>query len=135
MVHDESMVPTLHPGDRLLVDLRAYRDRPPAVGDIVVFTDPDLADRWLVKRVAGVGPGRFQRTATGLAPATMEPARPGMLDPLRAAEVLDLPSGTVYVTGDAPGTRDSRIFGPVSFSALVGRAYRCYAPPTRRRDL
>jgi nickel-type superoxide dismutase maturation protease len=48
------MVPTLRPGDRLLVDRRAYRDRLPELGEIVVLTDPEEPDRWLVKRVAAV---------------------------------------------------------------------------------
>ena len=54
MVRDESMLPTLRPGDRLLVDPRAYRERPPRVGEIVVFVDPEEPSRWLVKRVAAV---------------------------------------------------------------------------------
>ena len=48
------MVPTLLPGDRLLVDRRAYRDRLPEVGEIVVLLDPEEPARWLVKRVAAV---------------------------------------------------------------------------------
>lgn len=48
------MSPTLLPGDRLWVDLRAFRTRPPRTGDIVVFVDPEAPDRWLVKRVARV---------------------------------------------------------------------------------
>jgi nickel-type superoxide dismutase maturation protease len=54
VVRDESMLPTLRPGDRLLVDPRAYRDRLPRVGEIVVFIDPEASSRWLVKRVARV---------------------------------------------------------------------------------
>ncbi len=48
------MSPTLLPGDRLWVDLRAFRTRPPRAGEIVVFVDPEAPDRWLVKRVARV---------------------------------------------------------------------------------
>jgi nickel-type superoxide dismutase maturation protease len=56
------MQPVLLPGDRLLVDPRAYRDRLPQVGDIVVLVDPEEATRWLIKRVAAVdGPaGRIE---------------------------------------------------------------------------
>ncbi|MGA9044299.1 MAG: nickel-type superoxide dismutase maturation protease [Thermoplasmata archaeon] len=56
VVRDDSMRPTLRPGDRLLVDRRAYRDRPPRVGDVVVLVDPEDAHRWLVKRVSQVDP-------------------------------------------------------------------------------
>jgi nickel-type superoxide dismutase maturation protease len=54
VVADESMTPTLVPGDRLLVDRRAYRTRLPAAGEVVVFADPEMPGRWLVKRVAAV---------------------------------------------------------------------------------
>ncbi len=95
------MLPTLRPGDRLLVDRRAYRDRAPRPGEIVVLIDPELPSRWLVKRVGPPGP------------------TPG-----------------VVVLSDAPGgTRDSRRFGPVAPSLVVGRAFRCYYPPERRTDL
>jgi len=57
-VEDESMRPTLQPGDRLLVDSRAYRDRLPGVGEIVILVDPADPGRWLVKRVAAVDPAR-----------------------------------------------------------------------------
>lgn len=50
------MSPTLRPGDRLLVDLRAYRRRPPAAGEVVVLVDPEELGRCLVKRVATVDP-------------------------------------------------------------------------------
>ena len=56
VVRDESMRPTLRPGDRLWVDRRAYRYRVPRPGDLVVLRDPADSARWLVKRVAAVGP-------------------------------------------------------------------------------
>jgi nickel-type superoxide dismutase maturation protease len=56
VVHDESMRPTLEPGDRLLVDIRTLRTRAPRVGEIVVFPDPALPERWLIKRVAAIDP-------------------------------------------------------------------------------
>jgi len=132
-VADESMRPTLAPGDRLRIDPRAYRDRPPRVGEIVVAIDPEAADRWLVKRVAAVGPGRFWHLPGRLVPAGPE----GPVDrPANAGELLELGADEVYLLSDAPlGGRDSRRFGPVPFAALVGRVYRRYFPPERRADL
>jgi nickel-type superoxide dismutase maturation protease len=52
------MQPTLQPGDRLLVDTGAYRNRPPRTGEIVVLVDPEEPSRWLVKRVSAVDPAR-----------------------------------------------------------------------------
>ncbi len=127
------MVPTLRSGDRLLVDPSAYRDRRPAVGEIIVLSDPEMASRWLVKRVAGVGPGEFWKTRAGLVPPAPF-AREGTPPP-EAVEMVSLPERTVYVMGDASTVaRDSRQFGPVRLDSLVGRVYRCYAPAERRRD-
>ena len=51
------MRPELEPGDRLLVDTRAYAERLPAAGEIVVLVDPELPARWLVKRVRAADAG------------------------------------------------------------------------------
>ena len=51
-VEDESMRPTLEPGDYVVVNRWAYRVRRPRQGDLVVVRDPHVADRFLVKRVS-----------------------------------------------------------------------------------
>jgi nickel-type superoxide dismutase maturation protease len=48
------MLPTLEPGDWLLVDPDAYRHRPPRAGELVVAPDPRQAGRLLVKRVVAL---------------------------------------------------------------------------------
>lgn len=52
-VRGRSMLPTLRPGDRLVV-MRS--SRPARVGEVVLALDPRDAGRELVKRVADVGP-------------------------------------------------------------------------------
>jgi signal peptidase I len=56
-VAGHSMAPTLRAGDWLLVDPDAFGRRAPAVGELVVARDPRQPARWLVKRVADIGPG------------------------------------------------------------------------------
>lgn len=56
-VEGGSMRPTLEPGDWLLVDPHAYRNVPPAVGDLVLVPDPREPARLLVKRVTEVHDG------------------------------------------------------------------------------
>jgi nickel-type superoxide dismutase maturation protease len=48
----DSMLPALRPGDRLLL----WRPAPVRPGDVVAVTDPRLASRTMVKRVAARGP-------------------------------------------------------------------------------
>jgi len=106
------MAPTLVPGDCLYVDPGAYRFRPPKPGEIVVTRDPVLASRHLVKRVGFI------------------PGGP------RPADGTELPPGSVYLLGDeTTASRDSRSFGPVPVTLLIGRAYECYRPLERRRRL
>jgi signal peptidase I len=54
-VLERSMEPALLPGDRLLVDRRAYRRRAPRPGEIVVLRDPEGGTGYWIKRV-GVPP-------------------------------------------------------------------------------
>jgi len=49
-----SMAPTLLPGDWLLADPEAFRERLPGVGELVLVPDPREPRRLLVKRVVGV---------------------------------------------------------------------------------
>ncbi|TLZ54226.1 MAG: signal peptidase I [Methanobacteriota archaeon] len=58
-VQDESMRPTLEPGDYVLVNRWAYRFQSPKPGDLVVVRDPETLDRFLVKRVSdAAGPSQ-----------------------------------------------------------------------------
>lgn len=110
LVENESMRPTLEPGDRLLVDPRAYTLHPPVRGDLVVLRDPERPGRLLVKRVVGI-PGD-----TASVGGTIRP-------------------GEVAVEGDNPSSRDSRDFGPVPLAEIRGRAWWRYYPAERRRRL
>jgi nickel-type superoxide dismutase maturation protease len=52
VVQGTSMVPTLQPGDRVIIDRWTYRHRPPRSGEVVVVEAPG-GQPW-VKRVARV---------------------------------------------------------------------------------
>jgi nickel-type superoxide dismutase maturation protease len=53
-ISGRSMLPTLSPGDWVLVDEHAYDGRMPRRGHVVVAEDPREPERHLVKRVAFV---------------------------------------------------------------------------------
>lgn len=97
IVDGPSMEPAYRAGDRLLVHRLAYRRAAPRMGDVVVLRDPELRSRLLIKRIAPAPDGAV--------------ARPG----------------ESYVLGDnAAESRDSRHFGTVHHSLIIGRAWRTY---------
>ncbi len=48
------MLPLLQPGEEILVDTQAYKNKLPKPGDLVVAKHPHLSNLRLVKRVTGV---------------------------------------------------------------------------------
>jgi nickel-type superoxide dismutase maturation protease len=53
-VSGASMLPLLRPGDEVLVNARAYRRRPPQLGDIVVARHPYQDGMHIIKRVTAL---------------------------------------------------------------------------------
>lgn len=137
-----SMLPTLQIGDRIIVDKLSYRFHDPQRGDIVVFARPPLEDQLytdLVKRVVGL-PGETISSKNGAVyingKQLREPWLPpgpqsytGALTGGDAHQQFDLPGpvkippGEYYVMGDnRRNSEDSRFFGPIPKSLIVGRA-------------
>jgi len=50
----ESMQPSIMQGDRIFVDSKYYKTRPPQQGDIVVFLAPETPSLFVVERIIGV---------------------------------------------------------------------------------
>jgi len=150
----ESMVPTLRAGDTVLVDQDAYRQAPPAIGDIVVFHPPAgaetghcairppsgqacaAADRrdskaLFVKRIVA-GPGDRIAITAGHVIRNATLASEGFVSPCGdQAEGCDFPrtftvaAGRYYVLGDNRGASDdSRYWGPVAPASIIGRVQR-----------
>ncbi|HEY0410770.1 MAG TPA: S26 family signal peptidase [Candidatus Dormibacteraeota bacterium] len=102
----ESMLPSLRPGDRLLLV------RLPAVpGTVVAVADPRQPSRTLVKRVA---------------------AGPGGEAPLPGGGQLRAGRGYVVLGDNPAASTDSTEFGAVPRGLMRGRAVYRYAPPHRR---
>jgi signal peptidase I len=120
-IPSDSMTPTIAPGAHLLLDRRDADTV--AVGDVVVLSDP-LGDGEIVKRVIGLGgdsigfeDGVLVRNGS---PVT-EPYTDDFLDGVYYGPDV-VPPGTVYVLGDnRVDSIDSREFGPVPLSSVVGR--------------
>jgi signal peptidase I len=132
-VEGESMLSTLHDGDRVLVNRLSYRLHDPRRGDVVVLKrfDSTTTERDLIKRVIGL-PGERIRFQNCVVYIDDQPLQEPYIDPeiqqrdscgADQAEVT-VPSDSVFVLGDHRGrSSDSRVFGPVADDLLIGRAF------------
>lgn len=118
-VEGDSMLPTLAPGDRVLVEGGA-----PARGDVVTAVPPG-SDGEVVKRVVAVAGDRVALedgvlVVNGV--AVPEPYADRHGTDGEYAGPLTVPPGSAYLLGDRRGTSvDSRAFGPVPVGDLLGR--------------
>jgi signal peptidase I len=128
-----SMIPTLDIRDRVFVNKLSYHAHAVHRGDIVVFTlppgqsaGPGIND--LIKRVIGL-PGDTVSARGGRmyvdGHPLAEPYLPaGTSTTFPFAQLVKVPKGDVFLMGDnRPQSRDSRYFGPVPESRIVGRAF------------
>jgi signal peptidase I len=140
-IPSDSMVPTLKKNDRVIVNKLSYKLHKVHRGDIVVFTTPkgpdgepidkDIKD--LVKRVIGL-PGETVSEKNGHVlingTALKESYLPaGTVSDCASFQPQCFPTGPLpadryWVMGDnRAGSRDSRYFGAIKKSEIVGRVF------------
>ncbi len=129
-----SMEPFLRDGDLILITRRVPGRRPPRRGDVVAFRDP-LTNGTSIKRICGL-PGESLRLAEGALIVQGETLPEPYAMPGREGEHRDMEwtvgADEYVLLGDNRGdSRDSRAFGPVRRSAIMGRAWFRYAPADR----
>jgi signal peptidase I len=157
-----SMVPTLQVGDRIMVNKLSYDLHGVHRGDIVVFKRPPLEAQDypdLVKRVIGL-PGETIATNDGRVYincrdqdfAACRPLSEPWLPPgpqsytaalpddqyqqFNMPGPVKIPANDYYVMGDnRTDSEDSRFFGPISKSSIVGRAVAVVWPLSQARGL
>lgn len=148
-IPSSSMAPTLRDGDRVAVNKWSYRLHDVNRGDIVVFNrpdDPSITEAHLVKRVVGL-PGETvtitndhvlidgQVLDEGYLPAGTVTDAIGT-HPCPPSDPCRIPEAQVWVMGDnRSNSMDSRFFGPLPESKIVGRAFLRLWPPTRLSGL
>ncbi|MFZ4720660.1 MAG: signal peptidase I [Ilumatobacteraceae bacterium] len=125
MTNGESMSPTFHDGDALVVDHVTYRFRDPRIGEIVVATTPDTGAQ-VVKRVValagdtiGIEDGVLVRNGARVDEPFADQSQMGghFWGP------ITVPDGHVFLLGDNRLTSvDSRRYGPVSLDDVEGRS-------------
>jgi signal peptidase I len=131
-IHQVSMEPTIIEGERVLVNRVIFHFREPRRGDVVVFHSP-VQDEDLVKRVVAVAGDTVEVRdgvlyVNGMAQPEPNPKASAIQGMFQATLV---PTDDVFVMGDnRNNSLDSRVFGPVSKSAIVGKAFVIYWPIT-----
>jgi signal peptidase I len=142
-VQQQSMERTLEPGQYVLVDKLTPRWDDFGRGDVVVFSPPDT---WttdntpFIKRVIGVAGDTVEIKDDGLVyvngtaleePYTYKNAE-GVNEPTTSSadqRSWVVPAGQLFVMGDhRQRSADSRVFGPINTSDVVGRAFLRYWP-------
>jgi len=152
-IPSESMVPTLRPQDRILVNKFIYRLNEARRGDIIVFEAPPEAregdaKRDFVKRLIGL-PGDLIEIKSGdgvyingrrlvEAPDVALPNYSWPEDDARrpTSEPYRVPEGYYFVLGDnRPWSNDSHKWGVLEAKRVLGKAMVVFWPPMRIRLL
>ncbi len=121
LVSGDSMLPSFHNNDYLIVDEISYRFRPPARGEVVVFRSPVEPSKYLIKRI------------TGLPGETVHFSFPQETTPITGlATELTLANEEYFVQGDNNAASfDSRYWGALPRENIKGRALIQLWPPSK----
>jgi signal peptidase I len=139
-VQQHSMDRTFAEGDYVLVDRLSHLWSPYARGQVVVFQPPASTDfkEPLIKRTIGVGgdtvevrDGQVFVNGVALDEPYLYRNAAGVTEPTIAGDVSRwvVPDGEVFVMGDhRQVSEDSRVFGPIPVSSVIGRGVVRYWP-------
>ena len=136
IVQGSSMEPTFHTGEYLVIDELSYRFGDIKRGDIVVFKYPKDNSQYFIKRIIGLPGERVRVEETGEVKIFNDQNPEGFVlneaylkneritFPAGRAQTVQLGSEEYYVLGDnRMASSDSRYWGPVPRSNIIGRAF------------
>lgn len=138
-----SMRPTLLEGDRIFVDKVTYHFRSPKRGEIVVFKFPEDPKKDFVKRLIAFGGEEVEIRDGGI---YINGKRVDDLPEIaghyyynrnewaygKEGQIFQVPANSYFVLGDnSAQSNDSRNWGFVPKSYLIGRAFVIWWPPQR----
>lgn len=131
-VKGASMEPNFYEKEYLIIDELSYRFRPPERGEVIVFKYPENPKEYFLKRVIGL-PGETIKISSGQVSIINNDHPEGILidesylpDGLQTVgeRTIKISDTQYFVLGDnRPNSYDSRRFGPIERSAIVGRAW------------
>jgi signal peptidase I len=131
-VKGASMEPNFFDHEYLIIDELSYRFHDPGRGDITVFRYPNDPRQFFIKRVIGL-PGETVEIANGHVKIFNDKHPNGFQLPEQeyldqaytaATRTVTLKSDEYFVMGDnRVSSLDSRYFGPIKRTAIVGRVW------------
>jgi signal peptidase I len=119
-----SMLPTIDPGDRIIVNCMTYEFREPRRGEIVVVHDPADDKKDIIKRVIALGGDTIELVDGVLYVNGAVVDEPYVVnrDVVKGQGRFTVPEDYIYVMGDnRPLSGDSRDFGPVAEEQIIGK--------------
>jgi signal peptidase I len=150
-IPSESMEPTLHKNDRIMVNKLSYRLHDVRRGDLVVFRRPpnmassEIND--LVKRVIALPNETIELRGSDIYIDDQKLTEPylvegtqtlnlgwvsGCANPSTERTKCTIPPGHIFVMGDNRAhSSDGRVFGPIDEDLIVGRAFVRIWPPSK----
>jgi len=137
-VDGKSMQPNFQNSEFILTEKVTYRRGDPQRGDVIIFHAPPPYDSDFIKRVVGL-PGENIKLVEGEVYINDIKLNEYYLPPdfvtsersfLRENVEYLIPENYYFVMGDnRDGSSDSREWGPINKSSIVGRAIFRYWPP------
>lgn len=130
-VKGASMEPNFYDNEYLIIDELSYRMRAPERGEIIVFRYPRDPSQFFIKRVIGL-PGETVEVSDQHVTIYNDASPNGTVlkeaylpnTPTEGKKKITLSEDEVYVLGDNRGeSLDSRSFGPLARSYIVGRVW------------
>ena len=131
-VNGPSMQPNLHTNDLVVVNLLAYDFGSPQRGDVIVFHPPlpGGESQYYVKRIIAIPGDIIQITPTSVLVDGQKLSEPYIhslgangIESLNVVPTFKLGKDQYWVMGDnRTDSQDSRFFGPISRSSIVGKA-------------
>lgn len=131
LVNGASMEPSFEDGEYLIVDEISYRFAPPARGDVVIFKYPRDPKKYFIKRVVGLPTETVEIRRDGIYIKNAEFPKGFILEEpylepgiTYQEQSFTLKQDEYFVMGDnRDRSSDSRLWGPLPASLLIGRAY------------
>ncbi len=139
-VQGASMEPNFHTGERVITNKISYKFESIKHGDVVVIQSPRNPEIQYVKRIIGlsgdtvmVKEGHVYLNDQLLQEQYLQVQTPTWeFGEMHEGVPLTVPKDYILVMGDnRPRSSDSREFGPVPMSSIIGKVVYRYYPPTK----